>query len=109
MNAILTGSRRYGTPHADSDIDLVVLVDEKTLTELIEQSDPIIGMEKKMTDYATAGACGLRFGKLNLLVCTKERQFAQWALGSAVLAEQKPVTRETAVNVMDKLRQLTVD
>lgn len=35
MNAFITGSHAYGTPREDSDIDLVVLVeDESTLAAL---------------------------------------------------------------------------
>ena len=64
--AFLTGSRVYGEPHDESDIDLVILVDYKALKALKNFS------ESKKT---------IRFGKLNIIACQTEAEMAVWRVG----------------------------
>lgn len=85
MNAFLTGSRVYGTPRPDSDIDLVILVDGLTgdALELLKEGDGAI-----------------RFGRLNLIACYDKQDFLNWKKGTDQLREiarlEGPVTREQA-------------
>lgn len=92
MQAFITGSRRYGTPGQDSDIDLVVRCDDDTANMLFDLSDQ-------------EGSCQtIRFGLLNLIVCTSDSTFAKWKQGTEELAAKAPVTREEAVATFKRLR-----
>lgn len=82
MKAFLTGSRAYGTPKPDSDIDLVVLVDPEAAELLWALSD-------------TKGQC--RFGKINLITFSNQDNFARWEAVTKELITRKPVTRDDAV------------
>jgi predicted nucleotidyltransferase len=106
MKSFLTGSRVYGTPRPDSDIDLVVLVDDVDLQKLCD-------MVATTEDRDTLGAPGgiyyedgtsLRFGRLNLLCVTEKKHFDVWQFGTERLKEQKPVTRDFAIEFLKKLR-----
>ena len=46
----------------------------------------------------------MRFGKLNLIVCTEPLIYQAWKDGTEKLIAEKPVTRERAVEVISKLR-----
>ena len=92
MLSFITGSRVYGTPRPDSDVDLVVLVDEDTATLLRTLSDD-------------KGA--VRFGRLNLVVCTSPEEYSVWRLGTTQMLRAKAkFSRQQAKLVLDKLRAL---
>lgn len=87
MNAFLTGSRVYGKVKPDSDIDLVVLLDHDSAEIIRKLSDDPIGP--------------VRFGSLNLIICTDETMFMAWKLGTRrclnLKAEnKKPFSKEQA-------------
>lgn len=95
MNAFVTGSRVYGTPRPESDIDLCVVVSEHDLALLSERADEDPG----------SGGHSLRFGKLNLIVLG-QRSFEAWQEATNELVAMKPVTREKAVELIKaKVRQ----
>lgn len=104
MNAFLTGSQVYGTPHEKSDIDLVVLVSQPELEILAahHRSDSDPEVYKGMTSTA------LRFGKLNLLCVTDEADLAVWRSGTDELVARKPVTRPEAVALFTAKRKALV-
>lgn len=105
FRAFLTGSRAYGRPTPDSDIDLVVFITEADLEMLTEQSDNKGQITCDDPDYlANMKAHSLRFGNLNLLCCTDEKSHAVWREGTRTLKAKKPVTREDAVRLMHSLR-----
>lgn len=90
MKAFLTGSYAYGTPHKDSDVDLVVAVDNQTYLKLWELSE---------------NSGKLVFGNLNLVAFNiddpKEIQrYHDWAKVNADLINMKniigPLTHEQA-------------
>jgi hypothetical protein len=87
FKAFLTGSRAYDTPHADSDIDLVVCIDKDSTRILLD------GMSD--TPYRAT-----KFGKLNLIMLDEE-DYAKWAKVNAELIARKPVTRAEAVKAFD--------
>lgn len=110
MNALLTGSRVYGTPNADSDVDLVVLVSHDDYQRLLETAEPDL-KEKDKRNYDGVGGlrASIRFGKLNLLVCTDPLAFEVWRRGTERLkrdadASHAPVDRDTAVRLFNDLR-----
>jgi hypothetical protein len=94
LNAFITGSRVYGTPTEDSDIDLVVLVDnttKRTLQSLNQAvSEPNLIVKP------------VRFG--NLILCDTEDAFDCWkkSLVDCIRASDdlnRPLTRDEAVRI----------
>ena len=104
MKSFLTGSRYYGTPRSDSDIDLVVLMDGTQLVVLAKFAD-------NTDDFGSPGGeqyddgCSLRFGKLNLLCVTQDKHFNVWKQGTDELFAMKPVTRDKAIEHLAELRR----
>ena len=96
VGVLLTGSRVYGTPTKESDIDLVVLMSWDAAAALREQADEV-------GEYEGADLC-LRFGKLNLLVTSQVQMYNAWVRGTAQLFARRPVTRDEARAVMEQER-----
>lgn len=102
--SFVTGSRVYGTPRPDSDIDLVVLVSEQDLSRLEE-------MAAKINDFGSPGGPNyddgrsLRFSNLNLLCVTCKKHFDIWKQGTAELKAMAPVTRDKAIEHLAALRR----
>lgn len=86
--ALLTGSRVYGTPRLDSDIDLVVLMDKVTYLQLAERSErgPV-----------------LRFGALNIIPVEDEKQLGLWQRGTAQCLSEAPCSRVRAKVIFNAL------
>jgi predicted nucleotidyltransferase len=91
MNAFVTGSRAYGTPREDSDIDLCVVVGEldyHTLVQWTEDGDTSVGNHS------------LRFGRLNVIVLPPD-DFEAWKEATDELIAMKPVTKQKAIEVIE--------
>lgn len=101
MKSFITGSYAYGTPNEDSDIDLVVLIENSAeISELRKLAD-------KNPDYShseSPAGNSLRFGKLNLIVCHGEAMFAMWRAGTDFLKKKAPVTRQKAMDYFARKR-----
>lgn len=112
MNAFLTGSRKYGTPRDDSNVDLVILTDGVSLHKLSELADD--AEEHKSPGYgALPRGKSLRFGKLNLIAVTDPVLYATWVVGTEQLWQKKQEaigypkgwpTRDEAKKVLEGLR-----
>lgn len=89
MTAFLTGSHVYGTPHQDSDVDLVVLIDS-------DQLDQLLSKNYEPANYG-ATAASMRFGELNLICLADANEFEAWRQATNQLKARKPVTRDEAV------------
>jgi len=87
MRAFITGSRRYGTPRPDSDVDLVVLL-EGSAHDLLMQ----LGTTEPDNPYAQ-----VRFGVLNIITLQDADEFERWRQVTEELERRAPVTREEAV------------
>lgn len=103
MTAVVTGSRAYGDPRPDSDVDLVVLCSEVDIALLRELAD---GQEAGPR-HPSGGPddASLRFGRLNLIAVASPKRFEQWRLDTALLRlraerEGRRLTREEAVGFM---------
>lgn len=103
MKSFVTGSHAYGTPHPNSDIDLVVLVSAKDAERLKEQAEAVMQVDGEY-DAAHIGL-SLRFGNLNLICVTDEESFEIWRKGTMRLKKRKPVSRQDAIKFLKKLRQ----
>lgn len=62
------------------------------------------------TAYHNIRSHTARFGKLNLLICTTDHQYAQWCLGTSVLKKRatdcdKRPDREEAVELFTEIRE----
>lgn len=102
MKIILTGSRAYGKPTEDSDIDLVLLseTDEDSILFQILRSQGNRIEEDSDSKFYT----NLRFGKLNLILCENPCTFRVWEEGTKLLQRFMPVAREQAVYVLSGFR-----
>lgn len=87
--AFITGSRAYGVPREDSDIDLAVVVSEheaKLLRSLSDSTRKIV------------------FGRLNLILFTNTelglKQYETWKKVNDALKLIAPVTRDVAVRTL---------
>lgn len=98
MNAFLTGSRAYGTPRPDSDVDLCVLLSHDDLEALALQAPQANG-EPASGDENDAS---LRFGRLNVIAMTDPGRFGAWKEATAELVSRRPVTRDQAIKLIDE-------
>lgn len=88
MKSYITGSRAYGTPREDSDIDLVIAVNEHDYRLLWAFADK----DQKRLDY----------GKLNLVAFNldlpeESARFERWLKVHESLVARKPVTKDEAI------------
>lgn len=117
IKAFCTGSRVYGEPRQDSDLDLVILVDPFTLNLL--QSVAEVDENELATGYAGSFTACLRFGKLNVLATTEVEYFLAWREGTEEcmkLAGQRTadlnqphlfgkITRDEAIDIIQAARE----
>ena len=91
LQSFLTGSRAFGEPREDSDIDLVIHGDSDLLSSLLLNSE--------------TGELPLRFGKLNLIVLSSDA-FEAWKKGTEELVTEyhlgNPSSRDEAVKVIKR-------
>lgn len=100
MRSFVTGSRMYGTPREDSDIDLVILVARHEMNMLKNHCDENLSLD--LGDKYGPQSASLKFGKLNLIVTTDEAVFAAWSVGTRILCNRMgtigPANRDIAVS-----------
>lgn len=109
MRSFVTGSRAYGTPNKNSDVDLVILVSESDLKILKlfgEVTEPKKGSD---SDPGTTGrdaglSASIRFGVLNIIATTCPIAFAVWEKGTAELKRERPVHKDDAIRYFRSLR-----
>lgn len=116
---VLTGSRVYGAPRSDSDIDLVVLVDRGTLQIISEAANdelqrPNLESNSWVSDHGLEQCqATFKFGKLNLIVVTEQADFDIWVAGTEVLLKKKvssgPVTRSEAIATFRAIRKQSLE
>jgi predicted nucleotidyltransferase len=96
MKAFLTGSHIYGNPTGDSDIDLVIRIEDGAFDQLLSQSD--------------SGTLPLKFGKLNLIAARTDEDFAGWLLGKKLCLEKvlklnRSLTKDECIKIHEEVRQ----
>lgn len=108
--SFLTGSRVYGTPREDSDIDLVVLVRHSEIAILEKLSENTTDKVVCTSDKEHGLSSGsFRFGQINLIAVTKPEHYDIWKRGTANLLSKKEalgrsITREEACKHFKELR-----
>lgn len=88
--AFMTGSRAYGTPTEQSDVDLVVLMPR--------EAELALRGALELPDYGP-----IRCGKLNPIVCNSEAQFAGWRYATDALIQQAPQNRIAAITFFQQV------
>lgn len=84
----ITGSRAYGTPRPDSDVDLVCVLTEEQIAALSQVFDV-----KRISETRYIVRCGA----MNLIICLDESDFVRWRDVTESLRARGPVTREDAI------------
>ena len=89
MKPFITGSHAYGTPTAESDIDLVL---------------PPMGQTElfKFVLLSDNSEFPIRYGKLNIIVPESKKHFYLWLNCTQELVKKKPVTREYAIEYIQQ-------
>jgi len=93
-NAFITGSKAYGRDGYGGngeDVDLVILVDKPTEALLLAESD--------------LGKFPIRFGKLNLIVTSDEKEYAAWLLAKHACRRTPELTKDKAIHIHEKIRK----
>jgi len=96
-SAFLTGSRAYGVPRKDSDVDMVVYIDPSELTELAKALNADVD-----DDRPYYPSISVREGRLNLIVLSEADEYDAWLNTTLKLKKQAPVTKEQAVTAFKK-------
>lgn len=92
--AFLTGSRAYGKPTPESDIDIVILITKEALGKIFELG-PVTTED---THYGSAETgVTLRYGNLNLIFVASQAQYNAWKQGTDELREVAPVSKDEAI------------
>lgn len=79
IRSFVTGSHAYGQPNENSDIDIVMLLDENILHLLANQAGVCIATDQYEDKPQSAS---LRFGKLNIIAVTRREEFDAWFDGT---------------------------
>lgn len=87
MTPFITGSRAYGMPTADSDIDLVI--------------PPMIDSEVEMLRNCSCAGI-IKYDKLNLIIAPTEEAFYMWKKCNDELVKMKPVSRSFAIGYLER-------
>lgn len=103
MKSFITGSRCYGAPNSYSDIDLVVRMTKDEAEELIAHSDKAPS-EANIEKYGIDNLLCIRFGNLNMLICTNDSCFLAWKIGTEKCYKRceelnRPLSRKEAVAI----------
>lgn len=91
--SFISGSRSYGTPRSDSDVDLVVLVSPldadiiRSLAGCNKLDEPV------------------KFGRLNLILMESELEMAVWYVATEQCRKIAPLDREAAKKVINALQK----
>jgi hypothetical protein len=103
MNAFITGSRAYGLPREDSDIDLVLCVSRRDINILWGLSESTLGEGEFFVKKG-----GVRYGNLNLILFDKDdteavKRYEAWKEATKKLEEIGGCTRLQAISLITRL------
>ncbi len=100
--ALLTGSRVYGKPTDDSDVDLVVLMEPSEAADFAALMGA--NLERSSRESGFYPQATVRMGKLNVIVESDPDALDVWRQGTAELVAKRPVDRDVAVATFKRLR-----
>lgn len=104
----ITGSRCYGEPTEESDLDLVVHMPAEVADKIWEELFP--GQPRGSDEYSTTTTnhfSVFRFGQLNLIATHTNAAYDAWKVGTdkcvaQLLKKRKALTRTEAVTIIRK-------
>lgn len=100
-HAFVTGSRKYGTPRPDSDIDLVIFVESESEYDLLVELADDQGSITCLEEYEGLVLTPLRFAKLNLICCVNHDEWQCWHDGTKQMETKRPIARDAAVALLE--------
>lgn len=103
MKSLLTGSRVYGTPRKDSDIDIVILATPAEFQTFQRFSDDqgLLSEYHGPEEYCSGPrSLNVKSGGINIVVFTDPREYDAWQEATGLLERSAPVTRQTAVDII---------
>jgi len=91
----ITGSRIYGSPTEDSDLDMVIIAREHEWDFLVDNQ---------------GGKFPVRYGKLNLILCRNSREYDSWKEARDLCIKRKnkigrPLTKDEACLIHDMVHE----
>jgi hypothetical protein len=91
----ITGSRIYGSPTEDSDLDMVIIAREHEWDFLVDSQ---------------GGKFPVRYGKLNLILCRNNREYDSWKEARDLCIKRKnkigrPLTKDEACLIHDMVHE----
>lgn len=89
----ITGSRAYGSPSDDSDLDIVIRCD-RYVAAVVEA---LVGKSSSDYDHESVS---VQCGNVNLHLCTTDREYDRWKLGTRSCEVVAPIDRDTAKKLM---------
>jgi len=92
-SSILTGSHVYGKPRPDSDMDIVMVLNEEALALLKSKADTWFGLPN---------GDSLHFGHLNVIATTDEGIYRKWVAAMYAARSERPVTKDRAIELHEK-------
>jgi hypothetical protein len=101
--SFITGSRIYGIPKPDSDIDLVVFLTHDEYWKLAKLASPSSPSNHPSASDEDAHP-SLYFGNLNLIPAFEPEVFQAWFDGTEFLKQESPVPKQRACEVMEEFR-----
>lgn len=108
--SFLTGSRVYGQPKGNSDIDMVVRLSRVEAAMLSRLADSSINREGENREYGEGGELPdmmtMRFGGLNIICCLTAGAYKAWKDGTKQCLDETPpggLPRKKAVKIFSKL------
>ena len=99
-DALMTGSRVYGTPSEASDWDVVVFCNREDAQKVFNKLDKIT----EWSDFGDQDGDSVKFGNINFVLCYTQERFNSWKTGTEELDKKKPVERKFAVDLFKLLR-----
>lgn len=110
MKALLTGSRMYGRPGPDSDIDLVVQVPREVADALADFAPEACSTQWRKGAKTEDGeypidSVAFRFGVLNLITVFDDVTFDAWKIATDTCVAMGPINREAAIAIHKSVRE----
>jgi hypothetical protein len=92
----ITGSRIYGIPKKDSDLDMVIIAREHEWDFLVDNSEQ--------------AGFPVRYGKLNLILCRNHKEYDSWKEARDTCLKRKnklgrPLTKDEACLIHDMIHE----
>jgi hypothetical protein len=97
VKPFLTGSHAYGTPHKDSDIDIVMMIDDADLEEVLGEND-----EFETKGEHSGGNPSYLIGNVNFIVVDKLEYDCWLEATNMMKSSGHKFNKKEATEIIDK-------